>query len=170
MRGAEQVLSEFKRQLKIEVGQTTADGKFSLSSLRCVGACGLAPVVMVGEKVFGRVTSPQVLKIIEERRRKTIETFKNAEQVSHQTQNISLEYEKKIKDHKDHLRKKMDETRRELEKEQAEKLHQTKTELLKNMQEKHQKIKETVVQVEKELSQDIKGLSSEIVQKFLGVA
>ncbi len=66
VRGAEQILSELKRQLKIEVGQTTADGKFSLSSLRCVGACGLAPVVMVGEKVFGRVTPPQVFKIIEE--------------------------------------------------------------------------------------------------------
>ena len=66
VRGAEQILSEFKRQLKIEVGQTTDDGKFSLSSLRCVGACGLAPVVMVGEKVFGRVTPPQVSKIIEE--------------------------------------------------------------------------------------------------------
>ncbi|MDX9880883.1 MAG: NADH-quinone oxidoreductase subunit NuoE [Prolixibacteraceae bacterium] len=66
VRGAEQVLSEFKRQLKIEVGQTTADGKFSLSSLRCVGACGLAPVVMVGEKVFGRVSSQQVSKIIAE--------------------------------------------------------------------------------------------------------
>lgn len=66
VRGAEQVLGEFKRQLKIEVGQTTADGKFSLSSLRCVGACGLAPVVMVGERVFGRVSPQQVNKIIAE--------------------------------------------------------------------------------------------------------
>lgn len=66
VRGAEQVLSEFKRQLKIEVGQTTDDGKFSLSSLRCVGACGLAPVIMVGEKVFGRVSPQQVNKIIAE--------------------------------------------------------------------------------------------------------
>ena len=49
VRGAEQVLTEFKRQLNIEVGQTSPDGKFSLSSLRCVGACGLAPVVTVGE-------------------------------------------------------------------------------------------------------------------------
>ncbi|MFA5587868.1 MAG: NAD(P)H-dependent oxidoreductase subunit E, partial [Mariniphaga sp.] len=51
VRGAEQVLNEFKRQLKVEVGQSTFDGKFSLNCLRCVGACGLAPVVMVGEKV-----------------------------------------------------------------------------------------------------------------------
>lgn len=54
VRGAEKVLDEFKRQLGIEVGETTADGLFSLDSLRCVGACGLAPVVMVGQKVFGR--------------------------------------------------------------------------------------------------------------------
>lgn len=66
VRGAEQVLGEFKRQLRIEVGQTTDDGKFSISCLRCVGACGLAPVVMVGEKVFGRVSPQQVSKIIEE--------------------------------------------------------------------------------------------------------
>jgi NADP-reducing hydrogenase subunit HndA len=66
VRGAEQVLSEFKRQLKVEVGQTTPDGKFSLNCLRCVGACGLAPVVMVGEKVYGRVSPQQVKQIIAE--------------------------------------------------------------------------------------------------------
>src|SRR5512138_294208 len=55
VRGAEKVLDEFKKNLKINVGETTPDGKFSLSCLRCVGACGLAPVVMVGEKVYGRV-------------------------------------------------------------------------------------------------------------------
>ncbi|MFZ5431962.1 MAG: NAD(P)H-dependent oxidoreductase subunit E [Bacteroidota bacterium] len=66
VRGAEQVLNEFKRQLKIEVGQPSSDGKFSLSCLRCVGACGLAPVVMVGEKVYGRVSPQQVKQIIAE--------------------------------------------------------------------------------------------------------
>jgi len=73
VRGAEQVLSEIKRRLNIEVGQTTPDGKFSLSSLRCVGACGLAPVVMVGEKVYGRVSPQQVKDIIEEYRPKVCE-------------------------------------------------------------------------------------------------
>ena len=68
VRGAEQVLSEFKRQLKVEVGESTDDGKFSLNCLRCVGACGLAPVVMVGEKVFGRVAPTQVKQIIAEYR------------------------------------------------------------------------------------------------------
>lgn len=66
VRGSEQVLDELKRQLKIEVGETTADGKFSISALRCVGACGLAPVVMVGEKVHGRVAPTDVKKILEQ--------------------------------------------------------------------------------------------------------
>ena len=66
VRGAEKVLTEFKRQLGIEVGQTSPDGKFSLNCLRCVGACGLAPVVLVGEKVYGRVSAQQVSKIIAE--------------------------------------------------------------------------------------------------------
>ena len=66
VRGAEKVLDEFKRVLKINVGETTPDGKFSLTSLRCVGACGLAPVVLIDEKVYGRVTPGEVEKILKE--------------------------------------------------------------------------------------------------------
>lgn len=55
VRGGEKVLDEFRRQLGIEVGGTTPDGLFSLDSLRCVGACGLAPVVMIGPRVYGRL-------------------------------------------------------------------------------------------------------------------
>jgi NADP-reducing hydrogenase subunit HndA len=66
VRGAENVLSEFKKELKIEVGETTPDGRFSISCLRCVGACGLAPVVMVGEKTYGRVSPEMVKDIIKE--------------------------------------------------------------------------------------------------------
>lgn len=66
VRGAEKVLDEFKRQLNINVGETTKDGKFSLNCLRCVGACGLAPVVMVGDKVYGRLTPDNVKEIIAE--------------------------------------------------------------------------------------------------------
>jgi NADH-quinone oxidoreductase subunit E/NADP-reducing hydrogenase subunit HndA len=73
VRGSEQVLDEFKRQLKVEVGQSTPDGKFSLNCLRCVGACGLAPVVMVGDKVFGRVSPQQVKNIIAEYKEKNAE-------------------------------------------------------------------------------------------------
>lgn len=66
VRGAEKVLDEFKKELAIQVGQTTADGKFSLSSLRCVGACGLAPVVLIGEKTYGRVAPDDVQDILKE--------------------------------------------------------------------------------------------------------
>ena len=72
VRGAEKVLDEFKRILNINVGETTPDGKYSLSSLRCVGACGLAPVVLIGEKVFGRVVPGDVEKILKEYKNKNI--------------------------------------------------------------------------------------------------
>lgn len=64
VRGAEKVVDEFKEQLKIKVGGVTEDGKFSLDCLRCVGACGLAPVVLIGEKVYGRVEPSQVKEIL----------------------------------------------------------------------------------------------------------
>ena len=66
VRGADAVLEEFKRQLNITVGETTADGLFTLDSLRCVGACMLAPVVTVNGKVYGNVTPSDVKGIIEE--------------------------------------------------------------------------------------------------------
>ena len=66
VRGAEKVLDEFKKELALQVGQTTKDGKFSLSSLRCVGACGLAPVVLVGDKTYERVAPDDVKKILKE--------------------------------------------------------------------------------------------------------
>ena len=66
VRGAEKVLEEFKRQLNVPVGETTEDGKFSISCLRCVGACGLAPVVTIGERVFGRVAAGDVADILKE--------------------------------------------------------------------------------------------------------
>ena len=66
VRGAEKVLEEFRRKLQVEVGETTKDGKFSLNCLRCVGACGLAPVVMVGDKTYGRVSPDGVQDILGE--------------------------------------------------------------------------------------------------------
>lgn len=66
VRGAEKLLEELKRRLGIDVGETTADGKFSLDCLRCVGACGLAPVVMIGEKVYGRLQAADIKNILDE--------------------------------------------------------------------------------------------------------
>lgn len=65
VRGSEKLLEEFKRVLGIDVGETTPDGKFSLDCLRCVGACGLAPVVMIGDKVYGRLQPVDVRHIID---------------------------------------------------------------------------------------------------------
>ena len=66
VRGSDKVLEEFKRVLGIEVGETTPDGKFSLDCLRCVGACGLAPVATIGEKVYGRLNPSDIKKIVAE--------------------------------------------------------------------------------------------------------
>lgn len=66
VRGAEKVLDEFKKRLNLKVGETSPDGKYSLSCLRCVGACGLAPVVLIGEKTYGRVSPEGVKDILKE--------------------------------------------------------------------------------------------------------
>ena len=64
VRGANKVIDAFKKELGIEIGQTTPDGKFSLDALRCVGACGLAPVALIGDKVYGRISSEEEVKKI----------------------------------------------------------------------------------------------------------
>lgn len=63
--GADKVLQEFERILGIKTGQVTADGKFSIESLRCVGACGLAPVITINDKVYGKVEAGKVREILE---------------------------------------------------------------------------------------------------------
>ena len=65
-RGGEKVLDELKKQLNVEVGGTTNDRKFSLDVLRCIGACGLAPVITIGDKVYGRLTPDQIKGILAE--------------------------------------------------------------------------------------------------------
>ena len=66
VRGAGKVLDEFQKQLGIKSGETSTDGKFSIDALRYVGACGIAPVVLVGEKVYKKVEVKEVKKIIDE--------------------------------------------------------------------------------------------------------
>jgi NADH:ubiquinone oxidoreductase 24 kD subunit len=67
VKGADKVLEEFKKQLNIKEGNNTSeDGLFTIDTLRCVGACGLAPVVTVDGKVYGRVKVEDVEGIIEE--------------------------------------------------------------------------------------------------------
>ena len=66
VRGSEKVMHAFTKALDIKNGETTADGMFSLKDVRCIGACGLAPVVTIGDKVFGHVTEADVTNILAE--------------------------------------------------------------------------------------------------------
>lgn len=64
VRGAERVLKDFEAELGISAGETTPDGIFSIDALRCVGACGLAPVVLIGEDVYGKDEAKDVKALI----------------------------------------------------------------------------------------------------------
>ena len=65
VKGAADVLSAVEEKLGIKSGSITGDGKFSLDSCRCVGACGLAPVMMINEDVYGRLTPEKVGPILD---------------------------------------------------------------------------------------------------------
>lgn len=65
VRGAEKILEALQKELGLKLGGVTEDGLFSLDSLRCVGACGLAPAMLVGKDVHGKVKPEDVKKIIE---------------------------------------------------------------------------------------------------------
>lgn len=66
VRGADKILDELKAKLGISTGETTPDMLFTLKDVRCVGACGLAPIILVGDKVYGRVKLDEVDGIINE--------------------------------------------------------------------------------------------------------
>lgn len=65
VRGAKRVLEEFERILGIEAGNNTADLLFTLETVNCVGACALAPVIMVGDEYFGQMTTGKVQKVVD---------------------------------------------------------------------------------------------------------
>lgn len=65
VKGAEAVFNAFKENLGIDEGHMTEDGLFSLESVRCIGACGLAPALVVNGDVYGKVTPDMVPGIIE---------------------------------------------------------------------------------------------------------
>ncbi len=64
IRGAPRLIAELKRELKIAVGQTTPDRRFSLEIVRCLGCCSLAPVLKVDEKIYGGVQPAEIAKIL----------------------------------------------------------------------------------------------------------
>ncbi len=68
VKGAQAVLDKLSEYLEIPVGETTEDGEFTLDATRCIGACGLAPVMTVNDDVYGRVTPDQVAGILDKYR------------------------------------------------------------------------------------------------------
>lgn len=64
VRGSGDIFSRLQERLKIAGGECTPDGKFSLEACRCIGACGLAPVLTVNDDVYGRLTVDDVDKIL----------------------------------------------------------------------------------------------------------
>lgn len=64
VKGAQLVLDELEKVLGVPAGSTTPDGLFTLNATRCLGACGLAPVIMINDDVYGRMTPDQVAGII----------------------------------------------------------------------------------------------------------
>ena len=64
VKGSDKIMEKFEQKLNINCGETTPDGNFTLEGLRCVGACGLAPVVVINEKVYGHVSIDDVEKIL----------------------------------------------------------------------------------------------------------
>lgn len=64
VKGAQALVEEIKKDLKIDVGQTSTDRRFSFIATRCIGACGLAPVMSVNEEVYGRLEAKDVVDIL----------------------------------------------------------------------------------------------------------
>ncbi len=66
VKGAPEILAKIQQNLNIGVGETTPDRRYTLEAVRCLGACGLAPVMMVNENTHGALTPGSVLEILEE--------------------------------------------------------------------------------------------------------
>ncbi|MGI6004679.1 MAG: NADH-quinone oxidoreductase subunit NuoE [Christensenellales bacterium] len=64
VKGSQQVLDELAKALSVDVGHTTEDGKFTLEATRCLGCCGLAPVIMINEEVYGRLTPSMIPDVL----------------------------------------------------------------------------------------------------------
>ena len=65
VKGSGAIFDLFSEKLGIKNGECTPDGKFSLDACRCIGACGLAPVLTVNDEVYGKLTNDDVDKILE---------------------------------------------------------------------------------------------------------
>ena len=70
-KGEDKIFAEFKKQLGIDENQTTQDGLFTLTSVRCIGACGMAPVVVIDHHLYGNMTTEKV--------KTTLDIYRNLE-------------------------------------------------------------------------------------------
>ncbi|MEE9201724.1 MAG: NADH-quinone oxidoreductase subunit NuoE [Dehalococcoidia bacterium] len=68
VRGSSRVLRAIKQELGIEEGETTPDGEFTLETVACIGACALAPTMMVNKETFGKLTPGKALEVLSARR------------------------------------------------------------------------------------------------------
>lgn len=66
VKGSQNILERLSKELGVEEGNTTDNGKFTLQATRCIGACGLAPVIMIDEKAYGRLVPNDIPKILKE--------------------------------------------------------------------------------------------------------
>jgi NADH:ubiquinone oxidoreductase subunit E len=64
VKGSKQILDHLQRELNVEVGGITKDRKYSLEAVRCLGACGLAPVMVVGQDTYGMIDSGKAIEIV----------------------------------------------------------------------------------------------------------
>lgn len=64
VKGSQKVLDKLAEELDVAVGKTTADGLFTLNATRCLGACGLAPVMMINDEVYGRLVPEDIPGIV----------------------------------------------------------------------------------------------------------
>ena len=65
VKGSGTILDKIKEKLGIDVGECTSDGKFSIEATRCIGACGLAPVLTINDEVYGRLEPDDIYAILE---------------------------------------------------------------------------------------------------------
>ncbi|HUV63211.1 MAG TPA: NADH-quinone oxidoreductase subunit NuoE [Sedimentisphaerales bacterium] len=68
VKGAPRIIERFERELGIQTGQTTRDMRFTLEAVRCIGCCGLSPVVTVGEELYGKLSPAKAADILEKYR------------------------------------------------------------------------------------------------------
>ena len=72
VKGSQSILDRLKERLNLEEGKTSSDGKFSIDTTRCVGACGIAPVFTVNDEVYGHATVKKLDEVLDKLEKETV--------------------------------------------------------------------------------------------------